>query len=305
MPGKLAFHRPRPDEAVLLESSYFFPSGHATMAVAFYGFLGYLLIRSAKQWKIRVNLFFLTCIPILLIGLSRIVLGVHYLSDVWSGYLVGTLWLIIGISLSEWLTARGRLDWQYRTEPGRRWLALGLGVAAAIWYLAFAILARDSEALLSSLREAGWYAADKVNLENMIRLVKQGMDCATAPLAPAFWNGRINDFALERPIQRGNSKVVATIRLWQTSYRMAGSQILVGIARGYDGIQWGLLHHILPDVDAAADLFIEALKNGRKGRRSCRLPLVEPVIGRYLMGGRFFARGELWPLPCLRQHDQQ
>ncbi len=43
--GKLAFQRPRPTEAVLLESSYSFPSGHATIAVAFYGFLGYLLIR--------------------------------------------------------------------------------------------------------------------------------------------------------------------------------------------------------------------------------------------------------------------
>ena len=40
---------------------------------------------------------------ILLIGFSRLYLGVHYVSDVWGGYLVGVLWLIVGISISEWL----------------------------------------------------------------------------------------------------------------------------------------------------------------------------------------------------------
>lgn len=38
-----------------------------------------------------------------LVGFSRLYLGVHYLSDVWSGYLIGTLWLIIGISFSKYL----------------------------------------------------------------------------------------------------------------------------------------------------------------------------------------------------------
>lgn len=76
--GKLTFQRPRPIEAVTLESSYSFPSGHATLSVAFYGFLGYLLIRSAARWNVRVKLFFATGGFVLLIGLSRIALGVHY-----------------------------------------------------------------------------------------------------------------------------------------------------------------------------------------------------------------------------------
>ncbi len=339
--GKLAFHRPRPAEAVLLESSSSFPSGHATIAVAFYGFVGYLLIRSARQWKTRVNLFFLTCILILLIGLSRIVLGVHYLSDVWAGYLVGTLWLIIGISMSEWLTAKGRIDWHSRVGPGRRRLALGLGIGALAWYLAFvgnwhpprkvpepvrpieitgpintylqdhhiastesllgapgqplsfALLAKDSDALLSSLREAGWHVADKADLRHMLRLVQEGMAYTTAPLAPAFWNGHINTFALERPVQRGDSTGIVTIRLWRTPLRWAGSRVYVGIAREYVGMQWGLLHRISPDVDAAAGLLVASLQHGGK-RRSCRLPLVRPMIGSSLMGGRFFTRGDMW-----------
>ena len=44
----------------------------------------------------------------LLIGFSRLYLGVHYLSDVWSGYLIGTLWLLIGISFSKYLEQAGK-----------------------------------------------------------------------------------------------------------------------------------------------------------------------------------------------------
>jgi len=43
--GKLAFHRPRPEMAIFAESSFSFPSGHATIAVALYGFISYILIR--------------------------------------------------------------------------------------------------------------------------------------------------------------------------------------------------------------------------------------------------------------------
>jgi len=108
--GKLVFHRPRPVENMLLEHSYSFPSGHATIAVAFYGFLGYLLIRHSSHWKHRVNLFFVSVTLILLIGISRLVLGAHFLSDVWAGYLLGTLWLIIAIGLTEWLIASDKVS---------------------------------------------------------------------------------------------------------------------------------------------------------------------------------------------------
>lgn len=101
--GKLAFHRSRPVLPVYAEHTFSFPSGHATIAVAFYGFVTYVLIDNARQWKTKVNLFFAGIIVILLIGFSRLYLGEHYLSDVWAGYLVGAIWLIIGISISQWL----------------------------------------------------------------------------------------------------------------------------------------------------------------------------------------------------------
>jgi len=100
--GKLAFSRARPALSVYTESTFSFPSGHACIAIALYGFIGYLLICFTRNWHARVNIFFATLIVVLLIGISRVYLGVHYISDVWSGYLLGSIWLIIAISLSEW-----------------------------------------------------------------------------------------------------------------------------------------------------------------------------------------------------------
>lgn len=102
--GKIAFQRPRPISAVYLESSFAFPSGHATLAVAFFGFLAYFLWRELDSWKQKVNVLFASLAVIIFVGLSRLYLGVHYLSDIWAGYLLGALWLIIGISVMEWLT---------------------------------------------------------------------------------------------------------------------------------------------------------------------------------------------------------
>ena len=137
--GKLAFHRSRPEIAVYAEHSFSFPSGHATIAVAFYGFLGYLLIRFASSWRKKVNLFFAGILIILAIGLSRIYLGVHYLSDVWSGYLIGAMWLIIAITFSEWLGHKNRKDKSLSPIGAARPISFGLVLIAILFYVGFAI----------------------------------------------------------------------------------------------------------------------------------------------------------------------
>jgi membrane protein DedA with SNARE-associated domain/membrane-associated phospholipid phosphatase len=132
--GKLAFQRPRPQAAVYAEYSFSFPSGHATIAVAFYGFLSYLLIRFVPNWKRKVNLFFAGILIILAIGLSRIYLGEHYLSDVWGGYLVGAMWLIVAISLSEWLGYKNLKAAPPSPVRVARPLSLGLVLTALLFY---------------------------------------------------------------------------------------------------------------------------------------------------------------------------
>jgi len=101
--GKVAFHRQRPQGiSVYTEASYSFPSGHATIAAAFYGFIVYYLWRQTDGWRHRLNILFAGGVLILAIGFSRLYLGVHFLSDILGGYLLGFLWLIIGICIVEW-----------------------------------------------------------------------------------------------------------------------------------------------------------------------------------------------------------
>lgn len=94
------FKRSRPDIARLAEAGgYSFPSGHAMISAAFYGMIGYMLWRSLRQqgrsaWHIAV----LTGVFVLLIGVSRIYLGVHYPSDVLAGFAAGGVWLLACIA---------------------------------------------------------------------------------------------------------------------------------------------------------------------------------------------------------------
>ncbi len=137
--GKLAFHRPRPEMAVYAEHSFSFPSGHATIAVAFYGFAGYLLMRFVQSWNRKVNIFFTTGLIIMAIGFSRLYLGVHYISDVWSGYLVGAIWLIIAISFSEWLGYQEKSDRSISPVGGARPISIALVFLAILFYAGFSI----------------------------------------------------------------------------------------------------------------------------------------------------------------------
>jgi undecaprenyl-diphosphatase len=136
--GKLAFHRPRPDVAWYIEDTFSFPSGHATIAVAFYGFLVYILLRQIKKWKYKINALFFGITLILAIGLSRLYLGVHFLSDVWGGYLLGALWLLIGITISEWLQHRKPLLSFTPTQKTKVVVSL-LILAELVFYVNFAL----------------------------------------------------------------------------------------------------------------------------------------------------------------------
>jgi undecaprenyl-diphosphatase len=83
------FLRARPQDAYEVLSSFSFPSGHATFAAAFFFVIAYLLVTYIKSiWK--RELVILGCvIAMVLIGLSRIVLSVHWASDVIAGWALG------------------------------------------------------------------------------------------------------------------------------------------------------------------------------------------------------------------------
>lgn len=99
--AKLLFHRPRPLHALILETDYSFPSGHAAIAVALYGFIGYLLYKKYKHPTARFFIMLATLLIILLIASSRLYLGVHYFSDIIAGIIVGTSSLLFFIRLQN------------------------------------------------------------------------------------------------------------------------------------------------------------------------------------------------------------
>ncbi|MCA0922850.1 bifunctional DedA family/phosphatase PAP2 family protein [Pseudooceanicola nanhaiensis] len=131
---KLAFGRARPELGYFLETSHSFPSGHAAISVALYACLFVMLWRERFIGPTVALVGGMTVAAA--IGLTRIYLVEHYLSDVLNGWIIGGIWLVVGFGVAERLR---------RTSlPARAARpALALGVAAL------------------SLGVAGWLAVEK------------------------------------------------------------------------------------------------------------------------------------------------
>ncbi len=95
--------RPRPDLAPLIDltNSYSFPSGHAMNAFVFYSLLAYFAFHFTRNKKFTLVISFIAIILILLIGISRIYLGVHYPSDVIAGFIAGFWVFVTGVLIER------------------------------------------------------------------------------------------------------------------------------------------------------------------------------------------------------------
>lgn len=115
---KNLLQRARPENAIAaaVEHTFSFPSGHAAASVAFYGFLAYIIVRLAQSWKAKISALFLGFAVIFLVDLSRLYLGVHYLSDVLAGNLVGVSALLCTIIVMELLRIGKKKTGRLRPE---------------------------------------------------------------------------------------------------------------------------------------------------------------------------------------------
>ena len=123
---KAVFERARPElfDSGYTAPFYSFPSGHATVAVGLYGTLTLILayrLSGLARWAVAA--FGVTLV--LLIGYSRLYLGVHYPTDVLAGYLAAPLWVIfVGVAYVAWLSIRGLRAAESRWKGSllkRRW----------------------------------------------------------------------------------------------------------------------------------------------------------------------------------------
>lgn len=101
------FKRERPEIHRIMDANGFsFPSGHSMMAFALYAIIAYIAWRNVKTTMSRVVLVLFTTFMIIMIGTSRIYLGVHYPSDIVGGFTASALWVTIAISVYAYFQNR-------------------------------------------------------------------------------------------------------------------------------------------------------------------------------------------------------
>jgi undecaprenyl-diphosphatase len=112
---KLGFNRPRPDLVAHLVDTYTasFPSGHAMLSAVCYLTLGTLLAGVAPRRRDKAYILGTATALMVLVGFSRIYLGVHWPTDVLAGWSLGAAW-----AMGCWLAVRGILLWRNRRGTG-------------------------------------------------------------------------------------------------------------------------------------------------------------------------------------------
>ena len=109
---KQAFDRPRPDlvphAAIVYTAS--FPSGHSMLAASTYLTLGVLLARVQRRRTIKAYILLCAVFATLLVGISRVYLGVHWPTDVLAGWTAGAGWALLCWLLARWLQVHGQVE---------------------------------------------------------------------------------------------------------------------------------------------------------------------------------------------------
>lgn len=110
--AKLAYGRPRPElvphGAEVYSAS--FPSGHSMMAAVVYLTLGALLARTQAEPRVKAYILGSAVLLALLVGVSRVYLGVHWPTDVLAGWALGAVWALLSWLGMLWLQRRGRAE---------------------------------------------------------------------------------------------------------------------------------------------------------------------------------------------------
>ncbi len=291
---EVAFRRNRPELALhaITSHGFSFPSGHATVAFALFGSLYYWLWNHPGVLKVRATLAFALLLAAFLVGFSRVYLGVHYPSDVVSGFCLGFAGVLICGTIAT--------NWRRLTDVRRR-----ADIAAAIIMVIYAASAwtyavmhpiapplanasTDSKRSAGALESVAPYLprasttllgfkyvpvtlilagniapAEQVMLGNDWKAVKpadfftRGM---ADPVFPAFLQGKPAAITLEQQSKSGRR----ILRLWRTSVAVSQKPVWVGsIVEQKRSKKWRTIdvYRQTPDIDLAAERLAAELDN--------------------------------------------
>lgn len=109
---KLIFSRPRPDVVPHLShvATSSFPSGHSLLSAVAYLTLGALLSAVTPQRRLKIYVLMVAIFLSVVIGASRVYLGVHYPTDVLAGWMVGLVWALLCLLVARWLQRKGEIE---------------------------------------------------------------------------------------------------------------------------------------------------------------------------------------------------
>jgi undecaprenyl-diphosphatase len=110
--AKAAFDRPRPElvphGSLVYTAS--FPSGHSMMAAVVFLTLGTLIARALPRRRQKIYALTVAVVATVLVGISRVYLGVHWPTDVLAGWIAGAGWAVACLLVARWLARRGMVD---------------------------------------------------------------------------------------------------------------------------------------------------------------------------------------------------
>lgn len=340
--AKIIFHRARPaaSSLIALPTSYSLPSGHALLAVCFYGFITYLIIKNFKNKFIKgivlVSFFLLS----FLIGLSRVYLGVHYPSDVIAGWYLGFMVLVLGITFFE---VKNIFYWKKAESPtvnrpffivcivlfcifsvfSSRQIKVSKPVGIAIktnlssflktpiysedlfgqrMEPANFIVIGDEQKLINLFSAAGWYRAEKPDLENFFKLssaIAKNINYPTAPMTPVFLGSKTNDLGFEKSTDKNTSRERHHTRYWKSGYEIDGQEVWVATASFDEGVGLSLVmqlpvHRISPDIDAEREFIMKDLAKTELILEYQKVDLVGETKGVNAAGDSFFTDGRAY-----------
>jgi membrane-associated phospholipid phosphatase len=267
---KAVFGKERPLLSLVTESSFAFPSGHAVISTAFYGLLIYFIFINLKNNFLRFLTVFLGIILIFSIGFSRIYLAAHFYSDVLGGFILGFVWLLIGVLLYKNFSLKisrliislvsiivllisalffstlshliipaplktvvtNNVLNSFKAENLPKFTEKLSG--AYQQPLSFFVLAKDDNELINIFNKEGWVLTERLNLVSAIKLAETGIDnkpYPSGPITPSLWDKQAQTLSFAKPTTENTIRIRHHCRFWKTNIKTTDGQTLyVGTA---------------------------------------------------------------------------